>query len=1053
MDFLTEPVSYDEAVDFIKSKPAVSRAVFDKLLPELKARAFTVAGLEKAEELQAVRDMLAELPQGGNWDDIKHRIAQSLPYSVDPDADPETQAAQREAGDRKAELLLRLHGFQAYSAAAYRALDEQRDVFTYWQYKSMADGRVRHTHAALHNLTLPSSDPFWAGHYPPWEWGCRCQVVGLMDADVQEIRDADKDKPLEKQRIIEGEAHKQLVENGRLVRGPSEIYDVRTPVQRGAKGAFSWNPSDLRISLADLKSRYDAPVWASFEAWSKKAQIPETNLTVWKWLNGIVEKAAGSWPDLSTLAPVRSLGGSTGAMLMKDSDGRQFVVKHGNSAEHVREEIAADRIYQAIGIRVPRATLVETPTGPVKISEFVEGKPLSSVIKTKAGEAALNRIREGFVADALLGNWDVAGLGLDNIIVDADGNPWRIDNGGSLRFRAQGKAKTPAEWGDTVNEINTLRDSNLNPQTARIFAGITDEEIQRQITAILNKREAILAAASPDVSDTLSKRLDNLAQRLAPKGEITQQFADDVKKSRILGRTYLGDFEHIEDHSILFWQELDSKKKPATRAKLRFSDAGFAAIRDKIGPVLQAATPSASSGPQPLISDAFWQPIYGALKTVNHHAGDGAYNADTIAKFTKAESALAAFKPKTPDETAMKSSYTQISAEIRAAMAAKAATKKYDQYLAQPKAAPAPKPGGLRAEVTNMVYSAKERTRGHATEKSATVRTLSGAYRIQVGDVEVTFAPWDSATPYAHRGVATIRVPGEATPERMQKVVDAIKELGIDARPTPPETLELVYLKKTLNFAKPGGDWDQILAATKPDADKVADLKAWVKKKLKLDLSTNPDYQPNGAGNFWGDGWKVWTRWDLPPATIATELAGYGLWHNVSGSLPAFISSLLDGGSQVTNTMERMRVGVPIGVGMSPVQDQNTGGANYFFTRIKSPAALASLRNGLQFKIERLSRADAYSFPSDYFGDVRPAGENTHTKDPQKARGKKIADYQSFSTKSGNETIFKNGLNLLDDIEVIRTNSATERQLVLEVFARHGIDTLPDGRHVKDIIK
>ena len=287
MDFLTEPVSHDEAADFIKGKPAVQRDVFDKLLPELKARAFTVAGLEKAEELQAVRDMLAELPQGGDWDEIKREIAGKIsPYMVDPDADPEVQANQRAAGERKAELLLRLHGFQAYSAASHNAIMEQADIFPYCQYKSMADGKVRASHRALHDIILPTKDPFWQGHTGPWTWGCRCQKVGLMDIDVREIREADAGKPPEKQRIIEGEARRQLVEGGRLVRGPSEIYDVRTAAQKGEKNGFSWTPGDMRLPLETLKARYDAPVWAAFEAWAKKENIPETNLSVWGWLEG-----------------------------------------------------------------------------------------------------------------------------------------------------------------------------------------------------------------------------------------------------------------------------------------------------------------------------------------------------------------------------------------------------------------------------------------------------------------------------------------------------------------------------------------------------------------------------------------------------------------------------------------------------------------------------------------------------------------------------------------------------------------------------------------------
>ena len=42
-----------EAIDCIKSKPQVSREVFNQLLPELKARAFVVSGVENAHGLEA----------------------------------------------------------------------------------------------------------------------------------------------------------------------------------------------------------------------------------------------------------------------------------------------------------------------------------------------------------------------------------------------------------------------------------------------------------------------------------------------------------------------------------------------------------------------------------------------------------------------------------------------------------------------------------------------------------------------------------------------------------------------------------------------------------------------------------------------------------------------------------------------------------------------------------------------------------------------------------------------------------------------------------------
>lgn len=45
------------------------------------------------------------------------------------------------------------------------------------QYRTAGDERVRASHAALSDITLPPSDPFWSSYFPPNGWGCRCDVV------------------------------------------------------------------------------------------------------------------------------------------------------------------------------------------------------------------------------------------------------------------------------------------------------------------------------------------------------------------------------------------------------------------------------------------------------------------------------------------------------------------------------------------------------------------------------------------------------------------------------------------------------------------------------------------------------------------------------------------------------------------------------------------------------------------------------------------------------------------------------------------------------------
>jgi SPP1 gp7 family putative phage head morphogenesis protein len=228
--FLFGPVPHDEAIDFIKSKPVVSREVFAGLLPDLQARAFTIAGLEgQANVMQAVRDRIAELPAGADWDAVKKDVANDItPFLVDPHADPDERAAQVAAADRKAEVLLRTHGFQAYQAAQFGVMDRQRDVLPFWQYVTMEDDRVRPEHAALDKIVLPADSPFWSNHFPPWDWGCRCQAVPISQWDRDDLAKADAQRPSDDKLVLEGPVAQHLVD-GKALRFPMSTAVSSTP--------------------------------------------------------------------------------------------------------------------------------------------------------------------------------------------------------------------------------------------------------------------------------------------------------------------------------------------------------------------------------------------------------------------------------------------------------------------------------------------------------------------------------------------------------------------------------------------------------------------------------------------------------------------------------------------------------------------------------------------------------------------------------------------------------------------------------------------------------
>lgn len=278
LNFLTIPVPHTAASRRISDKPAVAREVFDRLPDELKARAFTITGIEDFDTLQAVRDEIAKIPAGADWDAVKKEVM----AKISPWFTPEGAAA-------RAHTLMSHHAFAAYSATQARIMDEMIDVFPFRQYLSTKDGKVRASHAALDGIILPADHAFWTYHTPPWEWNCRCQVVELTAEDRDEEHARDAKRPPESRRVLQGSALKQL-DQGSLNRGLSTNVDVRTPKERG--GNYQWSARDAYLPYADIKTRWDPDVQSVFEGWARK-QMLDLGSSLLDWLTGKIVKGFG----------------------------------------------------------------------------------------------------------------------------------------------------------------------------------------------------------------------------------------------------------------------------------------------------------------------------------------------------------------------------------------------------------------------------------------------------------------------------------------------------------------------------------------------------------------------------------------------------------------------------------------------------------------------------------------------------------------------------------------------------------------------------------------
>lgn len=287
MDADFTPAPNKTAVAFLANKKPVSSKIFYGLLPELRARAFTIAGIQGANLLQDARDAVAAVAAGSQtWDEAKADIANQLePYLGE------------EGSQAKAELVLRVNGYQAFSTSLYQTAQADDDT-THLQYLHGECKVPTPSHQALNGIILPKDDPFWQTHTGPWgHLGCVCYFRPMNPDLVADERDADVKRAPDNKNVIEGAAQRQL-QHGDIIRdGVHYNISPNGPDNTG----FTWHPEDLRIPLDQLEAKYDPDTWSDFQEWAQKTKLDGGSATgqgqtVWDWLNGSSPSGGGTAP-------------------------------------------------------------------------------------------------------------------------------------------------------------------------------------------------------------------------------------------------------------------------------------------------------------------------------------------------------------------------------------------------------------------------------------------------------------------------------------------------------------------------------------------------------------------------------------------------------------------------------------------------------------------------------------------------------------------------------------------------------------------------------------
>lgn len=74
-------------------------------------------------------------------------------------------------------------------AAQWEQFESQKEAVPLLQYSTAGDDRVREEHAMLEGITLPVDDPFWSTYYPPNDWGCRCDVIPIVEGETTDLKE------------------------------------------------------------------------------------------------------------------------------------------------------------------------------------------------------------------------------------------------------------------------------------------------------------------------------------------------------------------------------------------------------------------------------------------------------------------------------------------------------------------------------------------------------------------------------------------------------------------------------------------------------------------------------------------------------------------------------------------------------------------------------------------------------------------------------------------------------------------------------------------------
>ena len=169
-------VPFTEAIDFFRAKLNIPTRAWTDLWEGEHSAGFMVAGAMKQELLADLREAVDKyISQGTTMAAFRRDFAQIV----------RTHGWSYKGGfGWRSRLIATVNARSAVAAGKWQQAQRLKATRPFLRYVAVLDARTRPLHREWHGTILPVDHDWWATHYPPNGWNCRCTVRSLSQRDV-----------------------------------------------------------------------------------------------------------------------------------------------------------------------------------------------------------------------------------------------------------------------------------------------------------------------------------------------------------------------------------------------------------------------------------------------------------------------------------------------------------------------------------------------------------------------------------------------------------------------------------------------------------------------------------------------------------------------------------------------------------------------------------------------------------------------------------------------------------------------------------------------------